>query len=113
MLNHLDNCSKYLYIKGKTDKKQSHLSFESKNNVESKDITLAKYSEKKIRASLAKMVVVDELPFLIVEGEGFKEFVKTLEPRFPMPSRYTVMRDVMKLFLREKEELKAMFFTSG
>ncbi|XP_042984743.1 zinc finger BED domain-containing protein RICESLEEPER 3-like [Carya illinoinensis] len=28
-----------------------------------------------------------------VDKRGFRKFVKTIEPRFPLPSRYTVMRD--------------------
>jgi len=59
------------------------------------------------------MIVVDELPFRIVKGEGFQDFMKTIEPRFSIPSRFTVIRDCFKLFMFEKEKLRGMFLTSG
>jgi hypothetical protein len=52
------------------------------------------------------MVIVDEMPFNVVEGEGFREYSKTLEPRFELPSRFTVARDCMKIYLEEKTRLK-------
>jgi hypothetical protein len=48
-----------------------------------------------------------------VEGEGFQDFMKVVEPRFSIPSRYTVMRECVRLFMFEKEKLKAMFKTTG
>jgi hypothetical protein len=48
-----------------------------------------------------------------VEGDGFQEFMKTVEPRFLIPSRYTIMRDCVKIFMSEKEKLRAMFSTTG
>jgi len=33
----------------------------------------------------------------IVEGEGFQNFMKTVEPRYSIPSRYTMMRDCVRL----------------
>lgn len=58
------------------------------------------------------MIIVDELPFRFVEGEGFQDFMKIVEPRFSTPSRYTVMRDSIKLFMSENEKLKEMFLTT-
>jgi hypothetical protein len=59
------------------------------------------------------MIIVDELPFRFVEGEGFQDFMKTVEPRLSIPSRFTIMRDCFKLFMYEKEKLRGMFLTSG
>jgi hypothetical protein len=39
--------------------------------------------------------------------------MKTIEPKFSIPSRYTVMRDCVGLFMSEKEKLRAMFKTIG
>jgi uncharacterized protein (TIGR01589 family) len=39
--------------------------------------------------------------------------MKTLEPRFSNPSRYTMMRDCVRLFMSKKEKLRAMFKTTG
>jgi hypothetical protein len=59
------------------------------------------------------MIIVNELSFRFVEGGGFQEFMKTVEPRFLIPSRYTVMMDCVKLFMPENEKLRAMFLTTG
>ncbi|PUZ73368.1 hypothetical protein GQ55_2G468500 [Panicum hallii var. hallii] len=42
------------------------------------------------------MVIIDEMPFISVEGEGFKRYSKVLQPRFEIPSRITVERDCMQ-----------------
>ena len=58
------------------------------------------------RKTLVKMVIIDELPFNFVEGKGFRLFSRTLQPIFDIPSRFTVMRDCLKLYVEEKERLK-------
>jgi len=77
------------------------------------NLVIAKFNASKIRAAISKMIIVDELPFRFVEGEGFQAFMKTVEPRFSIPSRFTVMRDYFKLFMSEKEKWKGIFLTSG
>jgi hypothetical protein len=59
------------------------------------------------------MVIVDELPFKFVEGEGFHNFMKIVESTFKISSCYTVMKDCMKIFISEKEKLRAMFLTTS
>ena len=61
------------------------------------------------RNTLAKMIIVDELSFRHVEKEGFKFFVKVLEPRFTIPCRTTIARDCMNLYYEEKKKLKKAF----
>ena len=34
-----------------------------------------KFDQGQIRAALSKMIIIDELPFKFVEGEGFKKFM--------------------------------------
>jgi len=53
-----------------------------------------------------KMVIIDELCFNFMEGKGFRLFSRILQPRFDIPSRFTVMRDCLKLYVEEKERLK-------
>lgn len=67
-----------------------------------------KFDQDEIRATLSRMVIVDELPFKCVEGEGFKEFVNKSCPRFQIPSRWTVPRDCFQLYVGER--LKLMSF---
>jgi hypothetical protein len=71
---------------------------------------IAKYYEKVIRETLYEMIIVDEMPFMIVEGKGFQKLFKVLEPRFKVLSRYTVMKDCVKLYTRDKNTLKNTFF---
>ena len=54
---------------------------ESGSNV----LVVANYSEEKIRLALARMIIIDELPFKFVERQGFQEFMEIVEPRFPIP----------------------------
>ncbi|KAG2718431.1 hypothetical protein I3760_03G220000 [Carya illinoinensis] len=56
-----------------------------------------KYNHDECRRKLARIIVMDELPFQFVEGKGFQEFVQELEPRFVLPSRHTVAKDIKKI----------------
>ncbi|WCJ28874.1 Zinc finger BED domain-containing protein RICESLEEPER 2 [Euphorbia peplus] len=61
-----------------------------------------------MRVKLARMIIIDELPFSIVEYEGFIDYSYALQPRFIIPSHTTVARDCLKLFADEKEKLKRL-----
>jgi len=112
MLQHIrKSCKKY---PGRFDETQSKLSFEAKREGQaavgegsSGNLVIAKFNASKIRATLSRMIIVDEFPF------RFKDFMKTIEPRFSIPSRFTMMRDCFKFFMFEKEKLRGMFLTSG
>ena len=58
---------------------------------------------------LARMIIIDELPFRHAEGEGFCDYTYSLRPEFHIPCRVTVDKDCFKLFLSEKEKLKSYF----
>jgi hypothetical protein len=77
------------------------------------NLVITKYNAEKIKASISKMIIVDELPFRFVDGEGFQEFMNMVEPRFKIPSRVTVMKDCVSLYMAEKEKLRAMFMKSN
>ena len=51
-------------------------------------------------------MVKDEHSFSVVEGEGFRELVTELQPKFGVPSRVTIARDIHKLFCDERIKLK-------
>jgi hypothetical protein len=70
------------------------------------------YNEKEIREAFARMIVVDELPFIFSEKEGFRFFMSKACPRFVVPSRTTMYRDVMALYKAEKAKLKKYFIDS-
>ena len=60
-----------------------------------------KFDQEAIRKSLAHMLIVDELSFKFVQGEGFKKFL-----RFKLPSRWTLTRDCFELYMNKKYSLK-------
>ncbi|KAL6603882.1 hypothetical protein ACP70R_044243 [Stipagrostis hirtigluma subsp. patula] len=64
------------------------------------------FSVENCRTALAKMIILDEMPFNVVEGEGFRNYSNTLEPRFEVPSRITTARDCLKIYYEEKVKLK-------
>lgn len=55
------------------------------------------------------MIIVDELPFSHVENVSFKHLMSITCPRFNVPSRITITRDCLKLYLEEKLKLIAYF----
>lgn len=59
------------------------------------------------REALAEMVILDEYPFRMVEGQGFIKYSKCLEPGFSLPSRWTVAKDCIKVYNQEKKKLKS------
>ncbi|XP_024022960.1 zinc finger BED domain-containing protein RICESLEEPER 2-like [Morus notabilis] len=59
------------------------------------------------------MVIVDELSFRFVEGEGFKNFCQVMQPRFSIPSRVTIAKDIYQLFLEERKKLRVEFSKGG
>jgi hypothetical protein len=74
---------------------------------------IAMYFEKVIREALCEMIIVDEMSFMTVEGKGFQKLLRVLETRFKVLSRFTVIEDCVKLYMRDKNILKNMFFTTG
>ena len=53
------------------------------------------------------MIIIDELPFKLVEGQGFKRFMRVVQPRWlKIPSRITVAKDCWSIYLNEKKVLK-------
>ncbi|KAF7812639.1 zinc finger BED domain-containing protein RICESLEEPER 2-like [Senna tora] len=93
------------------DKKQKKLGIEKKPEEEDDGLVKLKvleYNQEECRIALAKMIIMDELPFRFVENPGFRGLVYLLQPQFQIPSRMTVYRDCMQLFLFEKGKLKSI-----
>ena len=67
------------------------------------------FSVEASRKVLAKMIIIDELPFRYVKGYGFKKYVTTLQPKLQLkdiPSRQTVARDMIDIYNSEREKLR-------
>ncbi|KAF7832042.1 zinc finger BED domain-containing protein RICESLEEPER 2-like [Senna tora] len=93
------------------DKKQKKLGIEKKPEEEDDGLVKLKvleFNQEECRIALAKMIIMDELPFRFVENPGFRGLVYLLQPEFQIPSRMTVYRDCMQLFLFEKGKLKSI-----
>ncbi|KAK2646797.1 hypothetical protein Ddye_021992 [Dipteronia dyeriana] len=58
------------------------------------------------------MLILDELPFRFFENQGFRKFCFTMNPRFDVPSRRTIVRDLYKLYVEERIKLKKYFKSS-
>ncbi|KAL8511092.1 hypothetical protein ACS0TY_017787 [Phlomoides rotata] len=75
-------------------------------------LTAWKFDQLEIREGLVKMIILDELPFKFVEGEGFREYISKACPRFQIPSRWSVSRDCFQLYLNERSKLKSFMKTN-
>jgi hypothetical protein len=113
MLYHVKTCQKYRSLKANQDTSQTMYTFSSGKTQGSKNQLIAKYSEKLIRDTLCEMIIIDEMPFSIVQRMGFRKLLSVLEPRFKLPSLYTVMKDCVKMFMNLKNTMKAEFLMSG
>ncbi|XP_042945622.1 zinc finger BED domain-containing protein RICESLEEPER 2-like [Carya illinoinensis] len=120
LIAHLTGSQRYKIAKGlaATGTDQTKLSYETQMATDAggshvKKLIIPQYSEKMLRELLAEMIITDEMPFTTVDKKGFNKFVCYLEPRFPMPSRYTVMYDCLKRHLKEKTKMKEMFSRTG
>ncbi len=57
----------------------------------------------KIDETLVKMLATDLQPATIVEDEGFRRFLKVLDPKYEPPSRRTIMRERLPNLYSEKK----------
>ncbi|GKA74322.1 zinc finger BED domain-containing protein RICESLEEPER 2 [Tanacetum coccineum] len=90
--------------------KQKKLNFMKDNNRDGEGCSTGtlqnwKYDEKAIKSSLIELIVLAKLPFKFVEHPAFIKYSKNLQPKYNLPSRHTISRDVAKFYLEEKEKL--------
>lgn len=52
--------------------------------------------KKELDKALLHMIVTDFQPFSIVEDKGFKKFINLLDPKYILPSTYTVSEKLLK-----------------
>jgi hypothetical protein len=96
--NHL---SKYHSV----DKKQLQL---KTGKDAAKDITFVEPFRYDQEVSLRKFylaIIMHEYPFNIAEHEYFVDFIKSLRPNFPIKSRVTVRKEILGIYLEEKNKL--------
>ena len=108
MLQRMNVCKEWYFPR---DDKHKILSFQAKRERESGSnvLVVANYSEEMIRLALARMIIIDELPFKFVEWQDFQEFMKIVEPWFPIPHRITIARACVKIYSSEVDILRRAF----
>ncbi|EPS67893.1 hypothetical protein M569_06882, partial [Genlisea aurea] len=62
-----------------------------------------------IRNALIQLIISAELPFKFVSRPEFVHFMSIVCPKFTVPTRWTVQRDVYDIFLLEKSEIEGVF----
>ncbi|KAL2932538.1 Zinc finger BED domain-containing protein 4 [Bienertia sinuspersici] len=107
MNRHIDRCKKSPFFKVKT---QTILDFESRTkintdgSVEIVNVSkLWRFNYDEIRKALAKMLILDELPFSFVEREGFRQFCKAVILEF-VPPYVLPLRGIVMVCLLNKEK---------
>jgi len=102
---HAEHCKKNPHNE---ETRQKLLSFQQSIGGSSGEGSLGnwEYDEVAIRKALTYFIILDEQPFKLVEGVGFRYFMSIACPRFHLPSRWTIQRDCYQLYIDEKENLK-------
>ena len=52
------------------------------------------------------MIILDELPFRVIENQGFRRFCNVFQPNFNIPSCFMVAKDVSRIYFEEKDKLR-------
>ncbi|XP_050876751.1 zinc finger BED domain-containing protein RICESLEEPER 1-like [Lathyrus oleraceus] len=71
-------------------------------------LTSVHFDAETCRKALARMIIIDELPFKFVEGEGFLHFMSVVQPKLSIPSRITIARDCWDLSDHRKKIEKCL-----
>ena len=66
-----------------------------------------------ITQRICDMVTTDLLPINVVDGQGFREVLKYIEPGYKIPSRTTITTRVEASYVRKKAELKIQLATAN
>ena len=105
--HHLETqCPKYPYRK--VEKGQTTLGFKPKTEGDpTSGLVPVTFNLDRCRQALAEMLIIDELPFRFVEGEGFRKYTFVTCPKWTkIPSRVTIAKDCYGVFVKQKKLLK-------
>ncbi|XP_058749703.1 zinc finger BED domain-containing protein RICESLEEPER 2-like isoform X2 [Vicia villosa] len=105
--SHMKTCPKYP-LNLSTDSTQTVLTYSTTQGGVLVQ-TSSRFDPLGCRKGLAYFIILDEKPFITVEGEGFKYFCNQMQPQFTIPSRRTIARDCFQIYLDEKVRLRALF----
>ncbi|KAK9187734.1 hypothetical protein WN944_019132 [Citrus x changshan-huyou] len=77
-------------------------------DVGSDEVVARGFGQEACRQAAVKMIILDELSFSVVENPGFRHFRSIAAPRYLLPSRRTITRDTLEMYLKEKTKLKSL-----
>ncbi|KAH9794635.1 BED-type domain-containing protein [Citrus sinensis] len=107
MTRHIKTCESYKTFRAQQSRSQQNLKSEGGEENASNLVLGKGWSQDACRRAVTKMIIMGELLFSFVDNKGFRHFCSVVIPQFVMPSRRTIGRDVMELFLEEKTMLKS------
>lgn len=61
-----------------------------------------------ITKKVTEFICKDMRPVNILQGDGFKEFIREIEPRYTIPSRGTITNRIVKLYDTTNENIREM-----
>uniref|UniRef100_A0A3B4TRY0 BED-type domain-containing protein n=1 Tax=Seriola dumerili TaxID=41447 RepID=A0A3B4TRY0_SERDU len=93
-------CRKEIRYCGNTTNLHKHIKTHPNQNSEQRSLAET-FQAMDITRSLAKMIVKDIQPVSVFEDEGFRNFVKTLDHRYKIPSRKTLMEEKIPALYEE------------
>ncbi|XP_058726692.1 zinc finger BED domain-containing protein RICESLEEPER 2-like [Vicia villosa] len=105
--SHMKSCPKYP-LNLSTDPTQTMLTYSTTQGGVLVP-TSSRFDPLGCRNGLAYFIILDEKPFITVEGEGFEYFCNQMQPQFTIPSRRTIARDCFQIYLDEKVRLRVLF----
>jgi hypothetical protein len=95
--------SNHLKLRHKILKGQQHLTQNGDT------ISTYKYDENFSVRLLYYAIIMHEYPFSIIQHKYLMKFIKSLRPSFPLKSRVTARKEIMDLYIEEKNMLYAQF----
>uniref|UniRef100_A0A1D1ZIW3 Putative AC transposase n=1 Tax=Anthurium amnicola TaxID=1678845 RepID=A0A1D1ZIW3_9ARAE len=108
--NHLKFCATYQRaLRKKLDVGQQLLSVsESINTDGSSKVDIFQFDQERSRQDLARMIILHEYPFAIVDHIGFRTFIRNLQLQFQLHTRNTIQGDCIKIYEKEKSTIYDM-----
>ncbi|GKC13257.1 hypothetical protein Tco_1010039 [Tanacetum coccineum] len=93
-----------LFVNDQGEQKSKYQYCDKRGDGDDRKMIAWKFNQSSVRRALAYMLIVDELPFKFVEGKVSSIFLNVSQPLFYTPSRITMARDCVKLYLEEKKK---------
>ena len=110
--NHLAKCLQ-LKFKNIRNMRQQVL-IRQQNKVDgTMSLNAYQFDQNIVRNNLARMIILHEYPLSIVDHNGFREFVKSLQRLFKLISRNTLKSDILKIYNNEREKALKMTNNNG